>query len=403
MPCPQLAFGEDVVAREELDHLGLDQRLERLGRCGGIGQTALGGLLAPGLAVVVAVEEDALVLADKSAQHALQCSVEGHTLRDPGLERGAEFVDAPGHEGVEGHVGAGAALERAYGAQLELVAGEGQWRGAVAVGRVARQCRYRRDAGADRAAAPARAGTAVHDLREDVRELLAQIYRDDGGRRLMRAEAVVVAGGGDRRAQQVGELVDAADNGGQHGQEDGILMRRLAWAQPVAAVGTGGRPVVVLARAVDAGEGFLVEQAEEAVARGDLLQHEHRQHVVVNGQVLLLEDRRHLELRGSRLVVAHLGGDAETPERLVHLVHEGQHARLDVAEVVILHLLLARRGTAEERPACHLEVGTQTHHLQVYQEILLLGTQCGVGVAGVVDTEEARHALELGLQGALRA
>jgi hypothetical protein len=41
------------------------------------------------------------------------------------------------------------------------------------------------------------------------------------------------------------------------------------------------RPVVVLARAVDAGERLLVEQALEAVALRHLLQHLHREHVVV--------------------------------------------------------------------------------------------------------------------------
>ena len=74
-----------------------------------------------------------------------------------------------------------------------------------------------------------------------------------------------------------------------------------------------------------------------------------------------------------------------------------------MAEVVVLHLLLARRGAPEERPTRHLEVRPQADHLQVDEEVLLLGAQRGVGMAGVDDAEEAGHALELDLQGALRA
>ena len=71
------------------------------------------------------------------------------------------------------------------------------------------------------------------------------------------------------------------------------------------------RPVVVLARAVDAGERLLVQQADEAVAAGDVLQHLHRQLLVVGADVGVLEDRRDLVLGRRDLVVARLDRHAE--------------------------------------------------------------------------------------------
>jgi hypothetical protein len=58
-----------------------------------------------------------------------------------------------------------------------------------------------------------RRGRALLELLDDVLQLRAEEDRHDGRRRLVRAEAVVVARVGDRRAQQVGVDVDAADDG----------------------------------------------------------------------------------------------------------------------------------------------------------------------------------------------
>ena len=48
----------------------------------------------------------------------------------------------------------------------------------------------------------------------------------------------------------------------------------------------------MLARAVDAGERLLVQQAGEAVFRRHPPQHLHRHHLVIGGDVGVLEDRR---------------------------------------------------------------------------------------------------------------
>ena len=165
--------------------------------------------------------------------------------------------------------------------------------------------------------------------------------------------------------------VDGADDAGQHGQEDGVVLRVLAGVEEVLAV-VGHGPVVVLAAAVDAREGFFVQEADEAVAVGHVAQRLHDEHVVVDGEVELLEHRRELELRGGHLVVAGLGGDAQAPELALHILHEGEDARLDGAEVVVLQLLVAGGRRAEEGAAALDEVGPLEPEGLVDEEILLL-------------------------------
>ena len=84
--------------------------------------------------------------------------------------------------------------ERADGAELELVAGEGERAGAVAVAGVARQLGQHRDADLHEAALLGALGAALLELVDDVLELVAQEDRDDRRRRLVGAEAVVVGG-----------------------------------------------------------------------------------------------------------------------------------------------------------------------------------------------------------------
>ena len=90
------------------------------------------------------------------------------------------------------------------------------------------------------------------------------------------------------------------------GDEAQVLLWRLAWGvQQHSRIGAQA-PIVVLARAVDAVEGLLVQQHAESVVAGNLLHQRHEQHVMVDSQVALLEDRSQLKLVGSNLVVTRL-------------------------------------------------------------------------------------------------
>ena len=197
-------------------------------------------------------------------------------------------------------------------------------------------------------AASPRAGL---DRQERLLELGAEEDRDDRRRRLVGAEAVILAGVGDRRAQQLLVRVDGLDDGRAEEQEQQVLVRRVARLEQVDARVGAHRPVVVLARAVDAGERLLVQQADEPVAAGDVLHDLHRQLLVVGADVGVLEDRRDLVLGRRDLVVAGLDRHAELGQLLLGLEHAGQHALGDRAEVVVVELLALRRLGAEQRAA----------------------------------------------------
>ena len=204
-------------------------------------------------------------------------------------------------------------------------------------------------------------------------QLGAEEDRDDRRRRLVRAEAVILADVRDRRAQQRLVRVDRGDDRGAEEQELEVLARRVARIEQVVAGVGAHRPVVVLARAVDAGERLLVQQADEPVAAGDVLHHLHRQLLVVGADVRVLEDRRDLVLRRRDLVVTGLDRHAEALELTLGLEHAGEDALGDRAEVVLVELVALRRLGAEQRAARRVEVGPLVEVLLVDQEVLLLG------------------------------
>ena len=188
------------------------------------------------------------------------------------LELGGDVVQRLGQDGVDRHHRAGDGLQRPRGPELEAVAGEGERAGPVAVARVGRQHRQRVDPDLQGALLLGARGAALGDLVEDVGQLVAQEDRDDGRRGLVGAEPVVVARRGHRRPQQAAVLVDGADDGGAEHQELGVGVRRVSRQEQVALGGVAQREVDVLARAVDALERLLVEQALHAVLLGDALQ-----------------------------------------------------------------------------------------------------------------------------------
>ncbi len=219
---------------------------------------------------------------------------------------------------------------------------------------------------------------AVLQLIEHGRYLRAEECRDDRRRRLVGAQTVGVGGAHDRRLQHSVVAVYGSYDIYQKRYELQILRRRAAGADEVDARVGADRPVAVLARAVDALEGFLVQQHAEIVAARDLIHDCHQQLVVVVGQIDLLVDRSQLELVGRHFVVARLQRDAEHQAFVFEIAHERHHALGNGAEIVILQLLVLGRLVSHERTAGKHQIGAHSPQALVDEKVLLLPAQIGV-------------------------
>ena len=104
-------------------------------------------------------------------------------------------------------------------------------------------------------------------------------------------------------------------------------------------------------------------------------------------------------LGGGHLVVLGGGGDAQLPELLVQVGHEGAHPVPDDAEVLVLQLLPLGGGGAEQGAAGVDQVPALQILLPVHQEILLLGTHRGEHLLGLSVAEQTQDAQTLGVDG----
>ena len=201
---------------------------------------------------------------------------------------------------------------------------------------------------------------------------------------------MIVPGGSDGNAKQILIIVDGLDDRAQEQQELPVLGGSGAGFQKVdARVGRDG-PVVMLAAAVDAREGFFMQQADHSVTLGDLLHQLHRQLVVVGRKVRRGEDGGKFVLRGSDFVVLRLGKHTQLPKLFVQLFHKGLNAGLDDTEIMIVQLLTLRRLAAVERAAGVDQILALVVNVLINKEVFLLGTdRCADVLAGVV-AEEAK-------------
>ena len=135
------------------------------------------------------------------------------------------------------------------------------------------------------------------------------------------------------------------------------------------------------------------------MASGHPLHGLHGQLVLVHGQVAHGVDGGHLVLGGGHLVVLGDGGNAQLPQLLVEVGHEGAHALPDDAEVLVIQLLALGGGSAEEGAAGVDEVAALQVLLPVHQEILLLGTHRGEHLLGLGVAEQPQDTQTLGVDG----
>ena len=151
----------------------------------------------------------------------------------------------------------------------------------------------------------------------------------------------------------------------------------------------------MLAASIDAGKGFLVEQAGEAVALRHLLHHFHGELVVVGGDIGGGEDGGKLVLGRSNLVVLSFGVDPQFPEFLVQILHKCLYPGFDSPKIVVIQFLALWRLGAKQGPAAEHQILSLLVELFIHQEILLFRANSGVNVDGLLVAKEAEDAQRL--------
>ena len=237
----------------------------------------------------------------------------------------------------------------------------------------------------------------VHQHLDDLGELIAQEDGHDRRRRLVGAQTVVVAAARDAGAQEILVLVDGLDDRSKEHHELQVLERGVAGVEEVF-VGRTERPVVVLARTVDALERLLVQQAHQIVAAGDELHLLHHEEVVVNGLVELGIHGREFVLARRHLVVLRLGRDAQCPKLVIEVLHVRGDGWANGTEIVLFELLALARSRAEQRAAADNEVAALTVCVLLDEEVLLLVAHGRHDALGML-AEQGEYALGLLVEG----
>ena len=367
-----LHLGQDAEVLHQLDVLRVNEGGQSSRGVLLVGQAAAGSFFFPLGSVAVAVEDDAAVVADGP----LDQSDGGRGKVLSTLQLVGVALQLLGDGGVQDGVAVAQVLSRTGHTELELVAGEGEGRSAVAVGGILAELGQDIHAQIHLHLGGAGVRRIGCDGVNDGFQLLAHEDGDDGRGCLVGAQTVIVAGGGDGGAQQVCVLIDCLDDSGQEDQELQVLHGSVAGVQQVL-VGGAHRPVVVLAAAVHALKRLLVLQADQTVLGCDLLHQLHGQQVVVDGNVGGVEDGGQLMLAGSHFVVLGLGGDAQLPQLFVQFLHEGGDFGADDAEVMLFELLALGRGSAEQGAAGQDQVLTCLVVFLLDEEVLLLRADRG--------------------------
>ena len=235
VPRHHFAAAEHAVPGQKVNVLLQNERGQRVGGGDEVCKAAARGFLEPASLISVAVKENPAVLAQRVANQGME-----RGLKVVGLFQNVRvFAERFCHDRVEDDVGAGNGLARAQHTELKLVARESQRRGTVAVGRVLRNRGQNVHADAKRALFAVGVVGLSDDGVDDVAQLVAQIDGNDGGRRFLCAEAMVVSGERDCRAKQLLIFVHALNKGREEQQKLRVLAGRFAGGKEVFA-GVGG-------------------------------------------------------------------------------------------------------------------------------------------------------------------
>ena len=190
VPRSHFSFGEYLVRGEQLHILAVEPVSERVGSCFEIGQPALFGFLYPRVVIAVSVEYDTLVLLDDLLYQIVESGVEILLA----FKRVRKLTQLLGYRCVEYHVAARNRCRRAEHTELKLVSCKGEGRCPVPVRCILGELRQNVNADLQKLLFLSAVGDILFYSFEYLRQLLAQKYRYNGGRRFVSSEPVIVSG-----------------------------------------------------------------------------------------------------------------------------------------------------------------------------------------------------------------
>ena len=252
---------------EQLNHLIIQKCLYRIHGIGDIGQSSARRLLQPFLRIAIAIKNDSFMLHIGSAYQLMHCRVEILCL----LQLIRKFLQLLCHNRVQGKIRTGNGCRGRRHAEFKFIPCKGKGRGSVSVRCVLFQCGQRVYTNPHSAALQAACCSAMLNLVENILQLVAKKDGNDCRRCLLRAETMIVAGVGCRKAQQFRVFIHALDNRAQKYKELCIFMRCFPRIKQILPIIRAQRPVYMLAAAVHACEGLFVQQAGHIMVSGNSL------------------------------------------------------------------------------------------------------------------------------------
>ena len=150
------------------------------------------------------------------------------------LQRVSRLAERLRHNGVESGIGAGHGIRTAHHAEFKLVSGEGKGRSPVSVRGVLLEFRNRRHSGLQFAALQTAGSlTGLHQLLHYVLQLLPQKYGDDGRRRFVRTQPMVVSHVCGALAEQIRMGIHRLHDAGQNQKKLNIGIGRVSGIQQI--------------------------------------------------------------------------------------------------------------------------------------------------------------------------
>ena len=266
-----LSLAEDVMFFKQSNVFLVTKIRQSLRSRFQVQQTTFFCFFNPSIGVAVAIEDDALMCLIGFFNQIINCSLQIRSI----CQLSSELLQLFCYDSVEHDVRAGDGEHAAQHTELELVAGEGERRGSVSIGVILNQSGDGVIAYFNVAFRIAVVYLVSSDCFKNCGQLRAQEHGNDSRRSFVSTQTMVIAGAGYRYTQQVLIFINSLDDGCQEGQEAQVFIRLLAGIQQVHAFFSRQGPVVMLAAAVYAVEGFFMQQADQTMTQGYALHEFH--------------------------------------------------------------------------------------------------------------------------------